>query len=221
MEPSKKKADLKAKVIARLHEPLPLRAALCVALLAAWYYLGYTPMANRIAATTAKLERDRKRLALATEVEALRGKEAEFVDRLPPRSDPNEFLQYVLGGVRSGPLKLVSLSPEKPKDAAPFEVASVRLEVEGKYPDVLAFLHWVEADKRLLRVDGLSVTPDAKDREALKVQLTVLGLMGVEATPPADPAKAEAEPGQDQSKDAPAKPKGSPPKATPPAKKKG
>lgn len=215
MEPSKKKADLKAKLIERLHEPMPLRAALCAALLAGWYYLGYTPMSNRIAATTEKLERDRKRLALATEVEALRVEEAEFVDRLPPRSDPNEFLQYVLGGVRSGPLKLVSLQPEKPKDAAPFEVASVRVELEGKYPDVLAFLRWVETDKRLLRVDGLSITPDIKDREALKVQLSVLGLMGVEATPSPAPEPAEAKP-----KGAPAKSKDAAPRTTPPARKK-
>ena len=207
MEPSKNKTNLKTKLIERLHEPLPLRAALCVALLAGWYYLGYTPMSTRITLTAAKLERDRKRLALATEVEALREEEAEFVDRLPPRSDPNEFLQYVLGGVRSGPLNLVSLSPEKPRDAGPFEVAAVRVELEGKYKDVEAFLRWIENDKRLLRVDGLAITPDSRDHEALKVQLSVLGLMGVEA-----PVKT-AEP-------TPAKPKGATPKAASPAKKK-
>ena len=179
MEPAKKKLDLKAKLIERLHEPLPLRAALCAVLVAGWYYAGYTPMSGRIAVTTGKLERDRKRLALATEVEALRVEEAEFIDRLPPRSDPNEFLQYVLGGIRSGPLKLVSLIPEKPKDAGPFQVASVRVELEGKYKDVEAFLRWVENDKRLLRIDNVTMAPDARDREALKVQISVLGLMGV------------------------------------------
>jgi hypothetical protein len=212
METSKKKAYLKAKLIERLHEPLPLRAALCVALLAGWYYLGYTPMRGRIIATTAKLDRDRKRLALATEVEVLREEEAEFIDRLPPRSDPNEFLQYVLGGVRSGPLKLVSLSPETPKEAGPFEVASARVELEGKYKDVVAFLRWVETDKRLLRVDGLAISPDSRDLETLKVQLTVLGLMGVEApAKPSPPTKAVAPV---------ARPKAAPPKAAPPATKK-
>jgi Tfp pilus assembly protein PilO len=210
MEPSKKKSDLKAKLIERLHEPLPLRGALCAALLAGWYFLGYTPMNDRIAATTAKLELDRKRLALATEIEALRAEEAEFVDRLPPRSDPNEFLQYVLGGVRSGPLKLVSLSPEKPREAGPFQVASVRVELEGKFEDIDAFLRWVENDKRLLRVDSLTISPDSKNHEALKIQLSVLGLMGVEASARPEPSKKAAEPGL-------AKPKGAAPKANVPA----
>ena len=191
MENARKKPDLKAKLVDRLHDPFQLRAALCVTLLAAWYFLGFTPMGERIAATTVKLERDRKRLALAAEVEALREKDAEFADRLPPRSDPNEFLQYVLGGVRSGPLKLVSLNPEKPKDAGPFEVASVRIELEGKYKDVEAFLRWVEDNKRMLRVDALSVDPDSREPDAVKVQLSVLGLMGVEA--PDNPASKAAE----------------------------
>ena len=209
MDNPKKKPDLKAKLLERMHDPLQLRAALCVTLLATWYFLGFTPMSDRIAATTSRLERDRKRLALATEVEALREEAAEFDGRLPPRSDPNEFLQYVLGGVRSGPLKLVSLNPEKPKDAGPFEVASVKVELEGKYKDVETFLRWVENDKRLLRVDSLSVDPDSREPDSLRVQLSVLGLMGVEAA-----AKPESKPAA-----AKAKPKGATSKPQPPATK--
>jgi Tfp pilus assembly protein PilO len=205
METPTKKRDLKASLVERMHDPLQLRAALCVALLAAWYFLGYTTMRDRIATTTSQLERDRKRLALATEVEALREEAAEFADRLPPRSDPNEFLQYILGGVRSGPLKLVSLNPEKPKDAGPYEVATVRIELEGKYQDVDTFLRWVENDKRLLRIDGVKVDPDSRDSDILKVQLIVLGLMGVE------------EGAKEATKKAPSK--GALPKSNPTAKK--
>ncbi len=200
MDSPRKKPDLKTKLLDRLHEPIPLRLALGLALLGSWYYLGYSPMNARIVATEARLELDRKRLALGTEVEALRREEAGFVDRLPPRSDPNEFLQYVLGGVRSAALKLVSLSPEKPKDAGPFEVASVKLELQGDFRDIQAFLRWVETDHRLLRVDGLTVGPDAKDPETMMAQLVVLGLMGVEAptraVPPRKPPRgaAKAEP---------------------------
>jgi hypothetical protein len=206
MEHSKTKVGFRTKLIGRLHEPLPLRAALCLVLMASWYFAGYTPMSGRIAVATAKLERDGKRLALATEIEALRKEEVEFVDRLPPRSDPNEFVQYVLGGVRSSSLKLVSLSPEKPKVASPFEVASVRVELEGKYKDVEAFIRWVENDKRMLRIDGLMMSPDSKNRESLKIQLSLLGLMGVEES--AKPAEPD-----------PIKPKGAASKAGPSKKK--
>ena len=176
----KKKPGLKARLVDRMHDPVQLRAALCVVLLAAWYSMGYTPMRDRIGATAAKLDRDRKRLALATEVEALRGEAAEFADRLPPRSDPNEFLQYVLDGVRSGPLKLVSLTPDKPKDAGPYQIAAVRVDLEGKYKDIDAFLRWAENDRRLLRVDSFKVDPDSKEPDTLKVSLSILGLMGIE-----------------------------------------
>jgi Tfp pilus assembly protein PilO len=225
------KPGLKAKLVAKLHEPVPLRLALGIALMASWYSLGYTQMSARIEETTVKLAGDRKRLALATEVEALRAEEAVFEDRLPPRDDPNEFLQYVLAGIRSFPLKLGSLNPEKPKDAPPFEVASVRVELEGKFEDLDAFLRWVETDKRLLRVDGVSMGPDQREAGIVRVQLSVLGLMGVEAkaeetgkseeAAKADPA---AKTGQPSNGGAAAKPKptSKPPKtgkSTPPKPK--
>jgi Tfp pilus assembly protein PilO len=204
-----KKRDFRSALIDRLHHPFQLRIAVCAALLGLWYFLGYSPMKERISATTLMLERDRKRLALATEVELLRGEVAEFVDRLPPRSDPNEFLQYVLGGVRAGPLKLISLSPDKPKEAGPYEVATVKIDLEGKYKDIDAFLRWVENDKRLLRIDALKVEPDTRNPDLLKVQLSILGLMGVEENTKT-PAK------DDPTKP---KPKANPPKPITPARK--
>ena len=191
MESPEQKPGLQARLVARLHEPIPLRLALGVALLASWYSLGYTQMSSRIADTAVKLDGDRKRLALATEVESLRAEEGEFEDRLPPREDPNEFLQYVLAGIRSFPLKLGSLNPEKPREAPPFEVASVRVELEGKFEDIDSFLRWVETDKRLLRVDGLTMGPDQREAGTLRVQLSVLGLMGVEAAKANEATKAE------------------------------
>jgi hypothetical protein len=202
---TRRKQSFKEKLLQRLHNPFQLRAAVCTTLLAAWYFLGYAPLSDRIALTTSDLARDRKRLALVAEVEALRGEAVEFAERLPPRSDPNEFLQYVLDGVRAGPLKLLSLSPEKPKDAGPYEVAMVKIELEGKYKDVDAFFRWVENDKRLLRIDDLTAGPDAREPDLLRIKLSVLGLMGVEEKP--KPA-AKAEP-----------PKAEPPKAEPPKAK--
>jgi type II secretory pathway component PulM len=186
MKSTTKSRDLKAKLVARLHDPLQLRIAVSVTLLALWYFLSYSPMKERISATTTQLGRDRQRLALATDVEGLRNEAAKFADRLPPRSDPNEFLQYILSGVRSEPIKLLSLRSEKPKEAGPYEVATVQIALEGKYTEMDALLRWVENDKRLLRVDSVKVSPDTQDPELLKIQLVVVGLMGVEEKPKAD-----------------------------------
>jgi Type II secretion system (T2SS), protein M subtype b len=190
---------LKARLFARMHDPFQLRAALSLALLAAWYLAGYTPMSDRIAATAAQLDRDRRRLALATEVDALRVGASEFADRLPPRGDPNEFPQYVLDGIRSLPLKLLSLALDPTRDAGPYQVAAVRVDVEGKYEGIDALLTWVESNPRLLRVDSLKIAPDSKQPDVLKVQMGILGLMGAE-----EPSRAAPRPKGD--------PKGPPPK---------
>lgn len=82
------KPGLKARLIERMHDPLQLRATLCVVLLAVWYTMGYTPMRDQIAATTAKLDRDRKRLALATEVEASGARPPSSPTACPPAPTP-------------------------------------------------------------------------------------------------------------------------------------
>ena len=186
-----KKRDLKSKLLDRLHDPLQLRIVVFAGLLGCWYFLGYSPMTKQIDNTTKMLELDRKRLALAVEVDQLRNEAAVFADRLPPRSDPNEFLQYILGGVRKGALKLVSLAPEKSKEAGPYEVATVKLELEGKYKDVDALLYWVENDTRMLRIDTIKLDPDTRDPTSLRLQIAVVGLMGAEA---ADKAASKGEP---------------------------
>ena len=189
MDASNPRSGLKARLVDRMHDPLQLRAALSLTLMASWYLAGYTPMSARVAATTVQLDRDRKRLALATEVETLRAVASDFADRLPPRSDPNEFPQYVLDGVRSFPLKLLSLAPDPPRDAGPYQVDAVRVELEGQYEGVDALLRWIESNRRLLRVDNLKITPDSKQPDVLKVQMGVLGLMGAE-----EPSKAVTRP---------------------------
>ena len=178
---------LKARLAARMHDPLQLRVALVVALLAAWYLAGYTPMSDRIASTSAQLDRDRKQLALATEVETLRAMASDFADRLPPRSDPNEFPQYILDGVRSFPLKLLSLTPDLPRAAGPYQVNVVRVDLEGQYEGFDALLRWIESNRRLLRVDNLKINADSKQPDLLKVQMSVLGLMGAEGPSKAAP----------------------------------
>ena len=201
-----KKPALQAKLAARMHDPLQLRFALGLALLALWYFAGYTRMDARIASTTNQLDLDRKRLALAQEVESLRVEEAAFADRLPPRSDPNEFLQFILDGVRAFPVKLNSLIPEKPREAGPFQVASVKLDVEGNYAALSSLLQWVENNKRLLRVDSLKCDPDSRDDKILKIQIQILGLMGVEKVEaPKNAAKTNPKP-KPTPKAGPAKP---------------
>src|SRR5438067_1915299 len=92
--------------------------------------------------------RERKRLALALEVERLRAQVAAFQPRLPVKTDPNEWVGYVLEGVRKFPLRMALLDTEGTRDVGPYKAVVLKLQVEGTFHDVDAFLRWVETNPR-------------------------------------------------------------------------
>ena len=175
---AEKLGKARAKLLDRLHDPIQLRVFLVVALLLVWYGAVYMPKSGEVDETTRAMARDRKRLALATEIESLRAQVGRFQGRLPEKRDPNEWVQYVLGGIRRYPLKLVSLDPDELKDLGPFKLIVLRVELEGWYHDVDAFIRWLEANPRLFRVDIAALQPHRSGNGRLVMQLTVLGVMG-------------------------------------------
>jgi Tfp pilus assembly protein PilO len=178
MDAAEKPASTGAKLLARLHDPIQLRVVVVAALLLSWYGAAYLPKGGEIEQTTRDLARDRKRLALAKEIESLRAQVRRFRGRLPAKTDPNEWVQYVLGGLRQHPLKMVSLDPDEVKELGPYKIVVLRVEIEGWHRDIDAFLRWIEANPRLFRVDSARLVPHRSGDGRLLMQLTVLGVMG-------------------------------------------
>ena len=184
------KRSAKQKLLDRLHDPLQLRLVLCATLLAAWYWLGYSPMSDRIARTTANLRRDRQLLALATEVESLRAEADNFAHRLPPpirpqrvppvrpRWRPNRPARPRLAQP-AGPEGRRALRGRLGQDRAPGEIQGCRR--------LLPMGRGQQQAPPDRRARGQS---DSREPELLKVQLSVVGLMGVEAKP--EPPKGSA-----------------------------
>jgi hypothetical protein len=181
-QPAEKRRGLGAILIDRLYDPIQFRVLSCLAMLLTWYFLIYGPLSEGMVRRTDLLARERTRLALARELEQLKVKLQPLDARLPPKTDATEYLQYLLGGIRSLPLKLVKLDPTTPVEHGPFQVAVFRVEVEGRYADVHALVRWVEENPRLMRVDALRVEPPTRGRLAepgiVVAQMTVLGILG-------------------------------------------
>ena len=138
----------------------------------------YYPLDSSIAETNAKLAKEQRRLDLARDLEHLREQFRNIKTRLPPKADSNEWVQYLLEGIRGFPVNLVALNAEPSKDVGPYKAVVLRIELEGPFRNVNALLRWLETNERLCRVDVIRIVPHQKDHRLVKMQLTVLGVMG-------------------------------------------
>jgi Tfp pilus assembly protein PilO len=174
---SETKADLK-KLVERLHDPFQLRLFLAAVAVVVGYAGIYVPLASRIEKTSQKLASQQKRKQLAADIEHLRAEVEVLNTRLPENTDTNEWVQYVLDGVRETPLKLNNLDSDAPQRVGPYEAIVLHLELQGAFGDLDAFLDWVESNQRLFRVDSARIAPPTSHSDQLLMQLTLLGLKG-------------------------------------------
>ena len=99
-------------LVKSLHNPARLRAAVTVVVLMIAYGAVYMPLSRQIDDTSRRLGEQKQRLELARNIERLRKQHEAFKNRLPTKSDTNEWVEYVLTGVRRFPLKLVALDSD-------------------------------------------------------------------------------------------------------------
>ena len=142
-----------------LRHPLRLRLVLCPVILGGWYFLFFSPLSDDMAATQARIDKERKRIVAARQVEQARKSLAVYKDRVPANSDLNELMQFVMGRIRTSPLKLIDLKPDKSKALGPYDAIALRLTLEGTYSQVHELLNWIHHERRLLRVESLSLAP--------------------------------------------------------------
>lgn len=162
----------------RLQDTGRLRMLVTAIMVLVGYAGVYLPLRSRIDDAARRLAHEQKRRDLARDIEQLRAQVGAFKGRVPEKTDTNEWVQYVLAGVRGFPVKLVALDPGETQPLGPYKAIVLRIELEGVYHDVDAFLNWVETNERLFRVDAVKLTPARSGSETLNMQLTVLGVMG-------------------------------------------
>ena len=170
------KSDLKSRLLDRLRDPLQLRIFVTATVLLVGYAGIYAPLSGNIADATAQISHEQNLCQLASDVEHLRSQYQGFADRVPPQGDSKEWVQYLLAGIRRFPLRLTGLDCDAVRDLGPYKATALRVELEGGFFDVDAFLRWLESNPRLLRIDTLRIAPQAQGH-LLNVQLTILGMM--------------------------------------------
>lgn len=161
-----------------LDSPLRVRVlVLAVAVLVG--YLGvYLPLGGQVDALTAGLAAEQKRSELARTVSGLRTEVASFRSRLQAKPDALEWGAYVRGGIDRYPLRLTNFEPKAVRDVGPYKAVVLYLHLEGRFVDLCAYLHWLETNDRLMRVDSLEMRPHQSTPGVLVMKLTVLGVMG-------------------------------------------
>lgn len=178
-------AELRTAIDDVLHDPLKLRVAVALLLIVAWYLAALRPLGGRIAEQQATLQAERERLALAREIEHLRAEDRRFRDRLPEGGDRNEWVSYLVEGIRDRlPGRPVSIDPADADEVGPYQAAAVRIEAEGQYRELEDFLRWIEGSPRMLRADVIQLDnderarPDASGRPVMRLRLVVKGVVG-------------------------------------------
>lgn len=185
-------SGLSRAILKQLSHPLKLRLVLCVAMIVVWQALFFSPLSDSVSATTARIARERNRAATAREIEQLKKALVPHRDLIGTGDDVHELIRHVMGRIRSSPLRLVNLKPEKPKDLGPFEAIGLQLNIEGGYSEIDEFLGWAETNKRLLRVDAIRLTPHLCTPGRLTGTVTLVAL-AEKGTPS---AKTKATPGK-------------------------
>ena len=160
-----------------LRDPLKLRVLVGATMMGAWYGLFYTPISGLIQATAGDRALTESHLEAAKAIGELRTEVDKFRSYLPARSDMNEWVEYVLAGVRKFPLKVLKLEPQANRKHGPFNLAVLKLELQGQFEHLDAMLAWIEVNPRLLRIDAIDLTPGRGEADDLILNLTVLGVI--------------------------------------------
>lgn len=147
-------------------------------MLLVWYAGVHGPFSRDIGQSLQARAHEEKHLALARDIEALRAQVKRFQGRLPENTDPNEWVEYVLGGIRRYPIKLASLKPDTPRKHGPFNVVVLKIVLEGPYPDLDKLIGWLESNDRLFRIDSVQLEPHRSSNGDMNMVLVVLGVMG-------------------------------------------
>jgi hypothetical protein len=168
---------IRGLLMKQLSHPLKLRIVLCTALIVAWQAAFIGPLYESVAATTIRIGAERKRAATAREIDRLKGDLKPHNDLIGAGEDEHELMRRVIARIRSSPLRLVDLKPDKPKDVGPYQAIGFQLSVEGKYGDIDELLGWAEAASRMLRVDAIQLTPDTREPGRLKAKILLLALV--------------------------------------------
>ena len=170
----------KAVALKHLSDPTKLRLLVISGLTFLSLVGIYAPLSDQIDRTKAKAAEQKRRLEAIKDTESLRREVQGFRERILKNADTNDWVQYILGGLREVRLKLRDMTSRPPQNVGPYRTVNLSIEVEGTYVQIKQFMEWLEQSDRLLRVDSTQLV---KQTETLVMKVIVLGLVHRDAKP--------------------------------------
>ena len=165
----------KAIVTAHLSDPAKMRLTVVTAVTAIGLLAVYEPLSDRIRNKQRQLAAEQTRTELIANVVSLRRQTQAYRPRIGEDSDTNEWVQYILTGLRKSGVKLRDMSSGAPRKVGPYKAIVLTVEVEGNYRTVKDLMQWLEQSDRLLRVDSMRCQ---KQPQAIHMKVILLGLVG-------------------------------------------
>lgn len=159
-----------------LRDPFHMRIFVAGVILVAGYGLTSWMLGGEVLAVQRQLSMEKIHLEYASEIDHLKTQIELFEKRLPKKSDPNEWAQYILSKISELPLELSNFKPAEPKRLGPYQLLKIRIEVRGRFKDMAKLVRWLETNDRLFRIDSMTCSVPVGSR-GLQMNLTVLGLM--------------------------------------------
>ena len=191
MSQQSRKTSPKELVLGQLRHPLKLRFILCLTTITGWYFFFFMPLTEQTQMTSARIGRERKRIATAREIEQLKKDLAPYQGLIPAGANQSELMRQVIDHLRSSPLKLLDLKPGTTKELGPYEAIGLQLALEGEFTELDSFLGWIETGAHHVRVDAIKIDPNQRDPGRLKAQITLLSLAEKAQPTPTKPQPAE------------------------------
>jgi hypothetical protein len=169
-----KLAAYKAQVTRLLGDPLKMRLAVVVGITGLAIGAVYLPLTDRIDQRRAQVAAEVKRFETIKDVEGLRHEVAQYRPRVSENGDTNDWVQYLLGGLRETKARLRDMEIKEPRNVGPYRAIALVVEVEGTYPQLKQFVEWLDQSERLLRIDGVRFE---RMPTGIGMKVTILGLV--------------------------------------------
>jgi type II secretory pathway component PulM len=140
-------------------ERLRGRSRMAVAVIAGVFVIGFVgvarPLSQRIDTANERLTKAGSRAQLAGEVADLRRQASLYKNKLCRGIDPNDWTDFLLGGIRAQRVRLVKMEPRDPLTLGPCKVLTWNIELEGNLESIGKVVEWLENSPRIVRIDRL------------------------------------------------------------------
>jgi len=122
----------------------------------------YLPFSSRAEVLERGIAIEEQRATNIDDIDKMRSLMAAYMKRLPDSGDAQWWTAYFLSGMRDTRGRLKKLEPRTEKGAmGNFQGLTFKVEIEGRYEDIVHFISWLESNDKMVRITELKMEKTA------------------------------------------------------------